>query len=130
VINAHNARLLGFDAERLFERGFNDPSNVMANIRRQVYSGITDAIEDDRYFVILRAFDFQAAWKRKNIRLLWETRFSLSQRRHDFGKDLPRMAQVAELYFGQDSHGLVSKAIPPGRVDIGDVKSLGEAPAR
>jgi hypothetical protein len=123
-IDAQNAMLLGFDSEIVFDQGFQDPSNMMSNIRKQLHSGIIDAIEDDRYYVILRAFDFQSSWKKKKIRLLWETRFSLSQRRHDFGKDLPSMTQIAEQYFGQDTHGLVYKPIPEGRVNIGEVKLL------
>jgi hypothetical protein len=129
-IDIQNAKLLGFDSERVFDQGFDDPSNMMANIRRQVHSGTIDAIEADRYFVILQAFDFQPLWKQKKIRLLWETRFSLDQRSHDFGRDLPRMAQIASQYFGQDSRGLVIKPVPEGNVDIGDVKSLGPVPEK
>jgi hypothetical protein len=129
-IDEQNAKLLGFDSERVFDQGFDDSSNMMANIRRQVHSGTIDAIEADRYFVVLQAFDFQPMWKQKKIKLLWETRFSLDQRSHDFGKDLPRMAQVASQYFGQDSRGLVTKPVPEGNVDIGDVKSLGPVPEK
>jgi hypothetical protein len=125
-VDAQNAHLLGFDSSRVFDQGFDDPTNMMSKIRKQVHSGVIDAVKEDRYFVILQAFDFQAAWKRGKVNLLWETRFSLNQRHHDFQKDLPRMAQVASQYFGQDSHGLVYRAIPAGRVDIGEVKSLGE----
>jgi hypothetical protein len=49
---------------------------------------------------------------------------------HDFGRDLPSMAQYASRYFGQDSHGLVHDTIPLGEVDIGEVKSLGEVPPK
>jgi hypothetical protein len=129
-IDSQNAKLLGFDSERVFDQGFDDPSNMMSNIRRQVHSGTMDAIEADRYFVILQAFDFQPLWRQKKVRLLWETRFSLDQRSHDFGKDLPRMAQIASQYFGQDSRGLVTKPVPEGHVDIGDVKSLGPLPEK
>lgn len=124
-VDAQNARLLGFDSERVFDQGFDDPSNMMSNIRKEVYSGTINAIEDDRYFVILQAFDFQSVWKRKKVSMLWETRFSLSERHHDFGRDLPQMTQIASQYFGQDSHGLVRRAVPEGHVDVGDVKSLG-----
>jgi hypothetical protein len=86
-------------------------------------------IEEDRYFVVLMAYDFQLVWKQKKHKLLWETRFSIRQRHHDFDKDLPSMAQFASQYFGQDSNGLVRKEIPMGHVDIGEVKSLGEADA-
>jgi hypothetical protein len=125
LVDLQNARLMGFDSTHLFDQGFNDPSNMMANIRRQVHSGDLEAVKEDRYFVILRAFDFQEAWKQRKIRLLWETRFSVSQRGRDFRKDLPGMAMTASQYFGQDTHGIVEKPIPEGRVEIGVPQSLG-----
>ena len=127
-IDSGNAELLGFDSEGMFGDGFGN--SIRSNILKEVHSGVIDAVKDDRYFVILQAYDFSAAWKGKKVRLLWETRFSLSQRRHDFGKDLPRMAQVAAQYFGQDSHGLVQKPIPAGHVAVGPVKSLGPVPGK
>jgi hypothetical protein len=87
-------------------------------------------IEEDRYFVVLMAYDFQALWWKKKHRLLWETRFSIRERHHAFNEDLPAMAQYASQFFGQDSHGLIHKAIPIGHVDIGAVKSLGEVPVK
>ncbi len=125
-VDLENAALLGFDAENVLAPGFGDPSNVMAHIKRQVHSGVMSALEADRYYVVLRAFDFQEAWKRKRIRLLWETRFSLTQRRHDFGLNLPTMAQIASKYFGQDSHGLIQKSPPEGHVEIGEPRAVGD----
>jgi hypothetical protein len=61
-------------------------------------------------------------------KLLWGTRISLSERHHDFSKELPIMTQYAARYFGQDSHGLILKPVAEGHVDIGEVKSLGEVP--
>ena len=127
-INGQNAKLMGYDSTHLFDRGYNDPSNMMSNIRRQVHSTDLAAIEQDRYFIILQAFDFQSAWKKKKVRLLWETRFSLDQRRHDFGKDLPRMANAACEFFGQDTHGIITKPIPEGHIEIGPVKTIGTLP--
>ena len=66
--------------------------------------------------------------KEKKRVLLWETRFSIREKDHQFDRDLPAMARYASKYFGQDSHGLVRKEVPLGRVEIGDVKSLGEVP--
>lgn len=127
-IDAHNAVLLGFDSEGVFGQGFG--YSIGSNILKQLHSGVMSAIKADRYYVIMRAFDFQSAWRQKRIKLLWETRFSLSQRRHDFGKDLPGMTQFASKYFGQDSHGLVLNPPAEGRVDIGDVRSLGPVPEK
>jgi hypothetical protein len=130
MIDQRNALLLGFNSEGVFSQGFSDPTNMMANIRRQVHSDVVDAIQVNRYYVILRAFDFKYAWKQRKIRLLWETRFSLSERRHDFSKELPGMTQYASQYFGQDSHGLLRAPVPEGHVEIGPVKSLGDVPEK
>ena len=130
LIDMKNAALLGFDSERVFSHGFGDHSNMMSNILRELHAPVMDAIEVDRYYVILRAFDFQNAWKQHKIRLLWETRYSLSERLHDFGKELPGMTQYASQYFGQDSHGLLRAPVPEGRVDIGPIKSLGDVPGK
>ena len=128
-INYANAKLLGFDSEGPFQ-GMSDPSQdpsvafmgntFRANFLNHVHGDVMSAVEVNRYYVILRAFDFQEAWKHKNRKLLWETRFSLSERRHDFEREVPAMARSASHYFGQDSFGMVMNPVPEGRVDIGD----------
>jgi hypothetical protein len=128
AIDLKNALKLGFDSEKVFGDGFGDPSNIRSEIMRQTHTEAMSAIEMDRYYVILIALDFQAALRQKKVRLLWETRISLSERHHDFTKELPLMAQYASQYFGQESHGLIMKPVPEGRVDVGDVKSLGALP--
>jgi hypothetical protein len=130
MTDMRNAILLGFNSEGVFSQGFTDPTNMMASIRRQVHSGVVDAIQVNRYYVILRAFDFRYAWKQRKIKLLWETRYSLSERHHDFEKELPGMTQYASQFFGQDSHGLLRAPVPEGRVEIGPVKSLGDVPEK
>ncbi len=130
-LNYANAQLLGFNLEGPF-RGMRDPMSDPSEVffgpsfrqtmLNTVYGDVMAAIEVDRYWVILEAYDFQSAWKHKKLKLLWETRFSLSARRHDFERDLPAMAQSASLYFGRDSFGLVLKPVPEGRVDIGEAK--------
>jgi hypothetical protein len=124
LLDLKNAALLGFDSEALFGQGFGN--NVRSNIQKQVHSQMLDALESNRYFVILRAFDFQASLKQKKIRLLWETRFSINQRRNAFDEALPLMAQYASQCFGQDSRGLMMARVSEGRVLLGDITSLGE----
>jgi hypothetical protein len=126
MIDARNAALLGFDLEGLLGSGLGPDFRSM--LLRNIHSDLMDAIEVDRYYVVLLAIDFQSARKQKKIKLLWETRFSLSERRHDFGEELPIMTQFASQYFGQDSRGLIRKPIPEGNVHIGEVKSLGPVP--
>jgi hypothetical protein len=128
VSNFANAKLLGFDTEPPFDGMTNPEENAGAffwgpsyrdNFMRKMHNATMSQVEVNRYYVILRAYDFQTAWKEKKLKLLWETRFSLSQRLHDFGKDLPTMAQSASAYFGHDSYGLVYTPVPEGRVEVG-----------
>lgn len=132
-LNFANARLLGFDSE-ISIQSMMDASTVFfgrsfrSGMLDDVHANVLSAIEVSRYYAILRAYDFQSAWKEKKLKLLWETRFSLSERRHDFQRDLPAMAQDAELYFGQDSYGLVLKPIPEGHVRVGEATPVVERP--
>ena len=84
-----------------------------------------EELEHDRYFVVLMAYDFQAMWKQKQHKLLWETRMSVQQRGVEFDKQLYAMVKNASPYFGQETHGLIRKDMPLGRVNIGDIKTLG-----
>jgi hypothetical protein len=124
-IDYQNAKLLGFDSESLLQAA-TDASTVFygqsfrARMLENLHADVLSAIEVDRYFVVLQAFDFQSAWRHRGMKLLWETRFSLSERRHDFQRDLPAMAQDAALYFGKDTYGLVLKPIPEGTVRVGE----------
>jgi len=124
ILDLRNAQLLGFDSEPMFSQGFGN--NVRTNIQKQLHSQMLDALEVSRYFVILRAFDFQSSWKEKKLKLLWETRFSINQRRNAFDLALPLMAQYAAPNFGQDSSGLQLARVSEGRVLLGNVESLGE----
>jgi hypothetical protein len=123
-----NSQLLGYDSEALIGTEYGE------GMRHTALHGhrdeLVEEIEDNRYFVVLMAYDFQLLWKEKKHKLLWETRFSINQRRNDFAKALPAMSRYASRYFGQDSHGLVRKPIPRGDVEVGDLKSLGAVPEK
>jgi hypothetical protein len=121
-IDWQNAGILGYDAALAATDGL---EFTALRIRRQ---DLIDEIEDDRYFVVLMAYDFQLLWKQKKHKLLWETRFSIRQRRNEFDKQLAAMAGNASRYFGQDTDGLIRKPIPEGRVKVGDLKVIGAEP--
>lgn len=122
-IDRSNATMLGYDSWWAATQGDNK-GTALGHERQDLF----DELEESRYFVVLMAYDFQLLRKDKKHKLLWETRFSIRQMHHQFDKDLPAMAQFASQYFGQDSDGLVHKAIPLGHVDIGEVRSLDEVP--
>lgn len=118
-----NAMLLGYDS--LWDRTFGAP---WASAQESELRDMLNELEEERYFVILMAYDFQLMWREKKHKLLWETRFSVSERRKEFDRVLPALALQASKYFGTDTKGLVHDEIPLGHVDIGQVKSLGPVP--
>jgi hypothetical protein len=122
------AKLLGYDSDDAVGTEFGNYIRGTALHARR--DDLVSELEDNRYFVVLMAYDFQLLWKQKKHKLLWESRFSIRQRDHAFGKDLASMAKFASRYFGQDTHGLVRKTIPLGRVEIGNLESLGAVPEK
>jgi hypothetical protein len=111
-----NAQMLGYDSPGLIgtEQGNYARGTAFGADRDDLYS----EIEENRYFVVLMAYDFQLLWKQRKHKLLWETRFSISERRNQFDKALPVMARYASQYFGQDSNGLLRTRVPEGRVEV------------
>jgi hypothetical protein len=118
-----NAMLLGYDSELASMNGAEGTT-----ARKLHRDDLITEIEDDRYFIVLMAYDFDALWKHKKHKLLWVTRFSVRARGTNFTEVLPAMVNQAAKYFGQDTQGLLRSPLPPGRVDIGPVKSLGAVP--
>jgi hypothetical protein len=118
-----NACMLGYDAEDVV--GTDYGNNLRGSPMAMHRDALVEEIEDNRYFVVLMAYDFQMLWKDKKHKLLWETRFSLRQRHNDFDKSLEGMARAASAYFGQNSSGLIHRPVPVGNVDIGPLKVVG-----
>jgi len=114
----NNALMLGYDSPGLIgtERGAYVRGTALSVDRDDLYA----EIEENRYFVVLMAYDFQLLWKEKKHKLLWETRFSISERRNQFDKALPLMARYASQYFGHASNGLVRTRVPEGNVEVED----------
>jgi hypothetical protein len=108
--NSRNAVILGFWED--YNKAMDLPTFAFS-------PGIIEELEADRYFVVLKAYDFQLLRTQKQKKLLWETRFSVRERRNQFDRILPVMAQTASQYFGQNSGRLLRKPVPVGRVDMG-----------
>jgi hypothetical protein len=118
--DALNAMMLGYDSEwdRTYTGSWDTPQSLE-------HRDMLDELEGERYFVVLMAYDFQMLWKGKKHKLLWETRFSVSQHHAEFDHVLPALALEASKYFGRDSKGLVRDDIPAGNVELGAVRNLG-----
>jgi hypothetical protein len=117
-IDFKNAEMLGYDVSGLI--GTEQGNYLKHTALRTERNDEVDEIEDNRYFVVLMAYDFQLLWRQKKHKLLWETRFSINQKHNEFDKTLPAMAEYAEKYFGQPSNGLVRKRLLDANVEIGE----------
>jgi hypothetical protein len=120
-----NATMLGYDS--WWNATYDAQNGSPLEVRKR---DLLNELEGDRYFVVLMAYDFQLMWKQRKTKLLWETRFSISEHKNQFDKQLESMALEASRYFGQDSGGLTHESLPVGRVELGDVRSLGVVPEK
>jgi hypothetical protein len=121
--NARNAALLGY----LPEMARVDETMRFAGLGTY-YNDLASDLEEDRYYVILAAYDFQRAWRQKQLKLLWVTRVSIRAHGNRFDQDAEAMIRCASRYFGQTSLGLLRQRVPEGRVDVGEPRVIGVVP--
>lgn len=108
--NFENARMLGFkeDLVSAWElQSFSHSQNLI------------EEIEADRYFVILKAYDFRVLAQKHKKKLLWETRFSIRARGNRFDEQLAGMTKYASQFFGQDLKHLLRRPMREGHVEVG-----------
>jgi hypothetical protein len=115
-----NARLLGYVAD--LRRIGTDTGYVTDRERL-----LNAELNEERYFVVLMAYDYQAMKKDKRSKLLWTTRLSVRTAGNNFTEALPVLAQAGSHVFGKQVEGLVhAKAnLREGRVTFGEMKILG-----
>ncbi|HUG10776.1 MAG TPA: hypothetical protein VMM36_07170 [Opitutaceae bacterium] len=120
--NEENARLLGYVEE------INDRDNASRFAGGGTYyNDLISDIENERYFVIIAAFDFKAIARDKKERLLWATRVSIQKQGSQFDKDLATMLAQASRYFGKDSGRLI-RQYQEGTVTLGEMEVVGVVP--
>lgn len=116
-----NAVLLGF--ARTLERERRQMMTSTAEIT------MSNELNEERYFVILMAYDNQTRLKERRSRLMWVTRLSVRSPGNNFTEALPALARVGADVFGRQMDGLVRVKTPLGRgtVTIGELEVLGQA---
>jgi hypothetical protein len=84
---------------------------------------------EERYFIILEAFDMHDLLGNHHKKLLWSSHMSMRAPGTNFTEAVPRMSQVASLTYGQNLDDVVQqRSLPdarPGRVEIGPIRILG-----
>jgi hypothetical protein len=122
--NWENAAILGYFDELKGMEGLE--LTALGSRRRDVL----DEVGESRYYVVLMAYDFQLLLQHKQRKLLWETRFSIRQRRNDFSQQLAAMAETASRFFGQNSEGLRHKTMRDAHIDLGELKIIRVEPEK
>jgi hypothetical protein len=123
---ANNADLLGYSAE--YQRAEYDSLGVASGMT-ELDKRLREDLVDERYFVILMAYDFNSmknAKKGTKPKLLWSTHFSIRAIGMSFNAALPAMSKVAANYFGHNVDGLLLGAdrIHEGKVEVGEIKQI------
>jgi hypothetical protein len=121
-INLPNAKILGYL----------DAINDADGIQRWAgggdnYNDLLADIEEPRYYIVITAYDFPELVKNGKKRLLWQTRVSVRSPGNSFDQSFVPMLKSASAYFGRDSGKLVRADQEKAKVELGDLKFLGEA---
>lgn len=92
------------------------------------YQDLVNDIENERYYVVLTAYDFRSAAKGEKLKPLWTTRVSIEAQGNRFNETLAAMLTRASRYFGQDSGRLVRQYEPNAKVTFGELRQVGYEP--
>jgi hypothetical protein len=114
------------DIRKAMLLGFQDDLNKAWDLSHTDFmDDYWDDLRADRYFVVLKAFDYRLAAGKEHLRkILWEARFSVPRESKDFIDLLPAMTRYASQFFGQDTKGLVREPLPEVRVILGPLKTV------
>lgn len=119
-----NAELLGFK-----DQFYKDAAHSTSSAAISDAEDMVDSLTQERYFVILMAYDYHTMKKGTPPTLLWSTRFSIRAGGNSFTKALPAMSRVAADYFGHAIDGLKTEKpdlVPKGKVEVGQPKVVGD----
>ncbi len=85
---------------------------------------IAQAAGENRYFVVLSAYDF-AAITHQERKLVWRAMMSLASAGTDLAESLPALVKAGAPFFGRESglpQHIAESLVPPGKVEIGPAK--------
>lgn len=98
---------------------------------------ILQAARDDRYFVIVSAYDFETAvkgtTKENRKKLLWQAKMSTPSNRVSLAEVIPAMITAGGPRFGRETklpESVTAKLAKEGKVDVGTPTVVPDAPAK
>jgi hypothetical protein len=101
----------------------------VTEVERTLRSNLTE----DRYFVILQAYDFPSLLQGHARKLLWTAHLSIRSAGTNFARALPRMGRIASDLYGQNNDSVVTGKYldeKKAAVEIGPITILGESVAK
>lgn len=113
-----NAKLLGYDRQ-LNKR----------NLTGGEEFDLRTDLEEDRYFIIVMAYDCQKLLNESELSLQWSTRFSVRSPGTNFEEAHFALGRAAAPFFGKNLDGLERAKVPFGKdveVDIGELEIVEE----
>jgi hypothetical protein len=120
--NERNARLLGYAKEIM---DGDNPSRFAGNGTN--YDDLISDVENERYYVIITAYDYKVATQLRKSRVLWTTRISVQARGNRFRDSLATMLANAAGRFGENSGRLI-RQYHQERINLGELKFLETVP--
>ncbi len=119
--NADNAKILGY-MDDINDRRDMVPWTDITNKERDLVADV----EESRYYVVVRAYDFKALQKEGRQVVRWTTRISIGSQGNGFDERVAQMVAAAADTFGQ-KQGLRRRFYGDPRVDLGETQFLGQA---
>jgi hypothetical protein len=119
-----NARLLGYnvDLDKEGRHPFGSTSELT----------MRSELSEERYFIIVMAYDYRAIREKTPKEVLWIARLSLPARGNNFAEALPALSRVGADYFGQRKTSLhrVRTEVGSGRAEtvIGELQVVEDPP--
>lgn len=83
-------------------------------------------LKEERYFIIMMAYDYQLLLAEKKLEFLWSTRFSLRSIGTNFEEAYQALSRGATPYFGENLDGLTKSTthLGKGEVDFGELEII------
>jgi len=113
------ARLLGFS------QALNREQKTL--LYSDHYRALFEMTKEERYFIIVMAYDFQLLRSQGRLKRQWIVRASIRSGGVNFGQAVDRISVAAGSYFGTSQEEVIfeRKTDRAGRVEIGEVTVLG-----